>query len=316
MWASILAENLCKGIGKLGELVFGPLYREKGYRDALRRAQAEKDAKSIAAGENTFDGSKLIPTIPMPNLNLESLPLMIALEEESNNLNSTIDIAANILKDIPDNQISDEKIDEDWFYKWRKEAQLINNIEMRNIWARILAEEIKSPESISLITLDRLRNTTAKHANIFCKVARYRINKIIPIADPFYRIYNIDELLILQNIGLIDLDSALFPKSYVIEDLEYSAFICNGFALAINCNQQIDASGINGAVITETGDEILKVADNISEPTIDEINEIGEYVWHKLPKDISFTKMIAYSILKNGTQILFDKPAGPTWIRE
>lgn len=316
MWPSILAENICKGIGKLGELVLGPVYREKEYRDALRRAQAEKDSKSIAAGKYIFDGSKLITTIPEPDLESDMLPLMISLKEESDNLNSSINIAADILKDIPDEQISDEQINKDWFFRWRKEAQLINNAEMRQIWARILAEEIKSPQSISMITLDILRNITANQAEMFCKVARYRINKIIPLAEPFYSIYSIDDILKLENIGLVSHDSSLYPKSHLSNTLDASVFICNGFVLSINSNRSINASGINGCIISETGEEIINVTDNIPAPTIEDINKIGEYVWEHLPENVSFNQMKAYLSYNDGNQIILRNQIGNTWIRE
>lgn len=136
------------------------------------------------------------------------------------------------------------------------------------------------------------------------------------MADTFYNIYDIDEILFLQNVGLVNLDNALHPKSHNLNNSKNTAFICNGFALSINCNQQINAHRITGAVISDTGGEIINITDNISEPTIDEINQVGDYVWKNLPSDISFDKMNAYLTCKNGKQILFGTQVGKTWIKE
>ena len=167
MWSEILAENACKGLGKLGKLLLGRFLRQDDYKNILMQAQAEKDALAIASGEKVFDGERLLPAWDLSHLPASSLPHLIGLEEESNNLNATLKITADILKDTPEEEVADESVDPDWFTRWRREACTVGNPEMRQLWGRILAEEIKSPQTISLKTLDILKNISKADAELF-----------------------------------------------------------------------------------------------------------------------------------------------------
>ena len=115
MWSEILAENACKGLGKLGKLLLGRFLRQDDYKNILMQAQAEKDALAIASGEKVFDGERLLPAWDLSHLPASSLPHLIGLEEESNNLNATLKITADILKDTPEEEVADESVDPDWF---------------------------------------------------------------------------------------------------------------------------------------------------------------------------------------------------------
>ena len=296
MWPEILAENACKGLGKLGELMLGKYFRQKEYQDFLMRAQAEKDALAIASDEKVFDGEKLLPAWDLSHMPASSLPHQIGLEEESNNLNAALRITADILKDTPEEKVSDEAVDSDWFTRWRREACVVGNPEMRQLWGRILAEEIKSPQTISLKTLDILKNISKADADLFCKIARFRINDLIPTPEKAPQIYTLSNIIQLQDIGLVGENFLLSPGT-VTSGRSDQILICNGFVLCLDLSSTIQIN-IPGVRISRAGKEIISIADTIPPATAEEIKIIGDMVWETLPK--RRPKMTAHTLVSSG----------------
>lgn len=296
MWPSVLAENACKGLGKLGELMLGKYFRQKEYQDFLMQAQAEKDALAIASGEKVFDGEKLLPAWDLSHMPASSLPHRIGLEEESNNLNATLKITADILKDTPEEEVADESVDPDWFTRWRREACTVGNPEMRQLWARILAEEIKSPQTISLKTLDILKNISKADAELFCKLVRFHINELIPSFENNFQFYTFDNIIQLQDVGLFGDNMLLFPKT-VTSGRNDQVLTCNGFVLCLDL-PSVTQININGPRISRAGKEILSIADTISPATAEEIKAIGDMVWKTF--STKPPKMTAHALVTQG----------------
>lgn len=285
---ALLVDNTCKGMGKLGSLIFGSQFRKKEYRDALMAAQAEKDAKAIAAGEARFDGTALIPALALPsmplNVPLEYLPMLEGQRQEVNNLNANLNVALSILADTEDDKISDEPVSPDWFARWRREAQVIGDQGLQNIWGRILAEEVKKPKSVSLKTLDVLKNVTATDAELFCHVVKFRILTVIASSRHFSSFpYSVEQLLHLQSLGLL-VGGDLTPVPQKCETLVQKVFLCQGYALLFDLpNNSPLRLGISGPALSSVGEEILKVSDSIPEPDLATVKIVGDFVWRHLP---------------------------------
>ncbi|MGF1738679.1 TIGR03899 family protein [Photobacterium satsumensis] len=60
-----------------------------------------------------------------------------------------------------------KNIDPDWLNYFTSIAKKIRNSSMQQLWSRILRQEFLSPGSVSLKTLDTLRNMTHKEAQVF-----------------------------------------------------------------------------------------------------------------------------------------------------
>lgn len=284
MWPAILAENSCKGLAKLGNLVLAKWSRGKERRDALMQAQTRKDVQAIEAGKLVFTGEELRPALELPNMPPAAVPLVAGMEDEAHNLNTNLAIAANILKDTPDDQVSDEPVNPDWFARWRREAQVIGDEEMRQLWGRILAEEVKNPHAISLTTLDILKNITAEDAELFCKVSRFRINGLIPIDPAPLGDYNANDLLNLQDLNLINVNLDVKEGSIALDDCRL--FRCNGFVLSAAGCIKFSLTDLRGATLTRAGQEIYSISDAISPATEEEIKKIGDAVWANHPSQI------------------------------
>lgn len=285
MAEKFISENTSKGISKLIELAFQGSFRKKDYKDYLMHEQAKKDALDIANGKKIFDGESLLPAWNLSQMPTSSLPTLIGFEEEANNLNATLKLSADILKKTPEEEVADEAVNSDWFTRWRREASAVGNPEMQQLWARILAEEIKSPQTISLKTLDVIKNISKTDADLFCRIARFRINTLIPDPNYNFRMYTVDNILQLQDIGLIGENSFLVPKTKEFNDKQI--LVCNGFLLSLNL-KHITVIDITGYNISRAGREILSIADTISHATKEEVRLLGDMVWKtKISKECS-----------------------------
>lgn len=260
------------------------------------KAQAERDAKAIEAGEIRFDGTATSPVLALPNTSpnvpLEYLPMLEGQRQESNNLNANLGIALSILADTEDDKISDEPVSPDWFARWRREAQVIGDHDLQNLWGRILAEEVKKPQTISLITLDILKCVTSADAALFCNVAKFAVCKIISsnlLHEP--SIVKFNDIQKLQWANLIGDSMSVCPIAIPEEQRRCSILAGIGFAFTLYPPQekliQIESQGFS---ITLAGREILQVADTIDPVTPEEIKIIGDSIWKNTPGEFQEMK--------------------------
>lgn len=89
------------------------------------------------------------------------------------NIENVTGFAAEELKD--EEPINDQPLDEDWTTRFFKIVEDVSNEEMQALWGKILAGEIKQPQSFSLRTLELIRNLTRQEAEIFIKIANFSI---------------------------------------------------------------------------------------------------------------------------------------------
>lgn len=97
----------------------------------------------------------------------------ITLKEQSNIERIVAHSAINLSKE---ESVSNESVDEDWISRFFKYAEDITSKDMQEIWGKVLAGEIKQPNSYSIRTLETLRNLTKKDAEILIKAAKIRIS--------------------------------------------------------------------------------------------------------------------------------------------
>lgn len=79
------------------------------------------------------------------------------------NLENVVEKSTQYLNEV----VSETPVDEDWRTKFFNKAQDITSEEMQDIWARILANEVSKPGTISLRTLDIISNLSKKEAEKF-----------------------------------------------------------------------------------------------------------------------------------------------------
>ena len=124
------------------------------------------------AKEFSLDGA-MLPEDKQPPL--EDRVLLRQQREKLRQQKNLEDIVLQSMKYCTDGAIS-ERIDPDWFNQFNYLAQDISNKTMQNLWAKILANEVSSPGSFSLKTLQVFREMTINEAKLFAKACRIAIS--------------------------------------------------------------------------------------------------------------------------------------------
>ncbi len=99
------------------------------------------------------------------------------LFKESRRQKNIDQIAEKAAKQLQQEQsVSEEPVNKDWSKRFFNITEDVSDEEMQEIWAKILAGEIKKPQSYSLRTLELLKNLSKWEAETFMKFAGFAIS--------------------------------------------------------------------------------------------------------------------------------------------
>ena len=178
--------------------------------------------------------------------------------------------------------VTDDPIDQDWLIRFFNSVEDISNEQMQCLWGKILAGEIKQPNSFSMRTLNILKNLTQREAELFTHLSPYIftcpgnnqksiVDYFIPFLDSLgdnelskYQI-PFPDILTLSEAGIITHNTNIFISMH-LESKETDWIIgsqgrleCyNGSESPINLNH-------DAYVLTESGKELFSIIDKCSE---------------------------------------------------
>ena len=150
------------------------------------------------------------------------------------NIEEIIYITSQELKS--EGSVGSEPVQEDWIDRFFKLAAEITDRDMKALWGKILAGEIKAPKSYSLRTLEILKNMSKEEAQIFLKFGNLAIETDYgtfillfyneKLLEDKYEL-EVDEKLVLDELGLLSPSDLTFglPKAKV--DVEKILYIGN-----------------------------------------------------------------------------------------
>lgn len=90
------------------------------------------------------------------------------------NIESVVNKAKAIL-DVEE-EVSQEEVNEDWLIRFFNSVQDVSAEEMQILWGRILAGEIKLPNSFSLRTMDAMTKISQEEAKLFEEMSAYIVD--------------------------------------------------------------------------------------------------------------------------------------------
>lgn len=220
--------------GGIGLLRPGQLRREgkaKAQVEYLQRiaiVQAEKDAADLAAGRSRLEltSGKVLPNLAIshtqrpqeiettshPRLGSAYGPTESALQglvlretRRAINIEKTIEKAQVEAAEVLDDTVSDADVDPDWLTRWHAGAQDVTDEDVKLLWARALAGEVRSPGRYALRTLEFLRSVSKSEAELIEMIGPLSFGAFI-----FNHEKSLDRLNInlgvlseLQNLGVL-----------------------------------------------------------------------------------------------------------------
>jgi len=180
--------------------------------------------------------------------------------KKQNNIENIAHVAAEQLKE--EEEVSQEPVDEDWTNRFFNYAEDVSNEEMQKLWGRILAGEIKRPNSFSLRTLEFIRNLTKEEANVFTKIgscAIFAAGKYFVDEETLKSRFDVklDEILILKELGLLNSNELQLEfKNEKGFDLLLKS---GGKGLLVKRNELGSKKQLQGTVFTKLGTELLSL---------------------------------------------------------
>lgn len=169
------------------------------------------------------------------------------------NIESVTNYAYEQLVDEP--AVPDEPVDADWMNRFFNSVAEVSNEQMQQIWAKLLAGEIKQPNTFSMRTLDTLKNLTAHEADLFKKICPFVLR------CPGNRDKSFEDFFLLSDY----FDDDLEIEYYVLQILEDAGLLSANSLISIGIkiepNECDYIKGINQAIkITNVGSEPIHVS--------------------------------------------------------
>lgn len=271
-----------KPIEKLIEVIsdgIGTLYHPRAIRkEADAKAYEIKvieKAKSEALAE-----SKLIEA---ENLDRISERLIAKEIARQNNIDDVVEVAAREMKEEP--IVSDKPVNKDWATRFFDIVQDVSDDEMKNLWGKILAGEVKSPNSYSLRTLELLRNLSKDEADTFVRIAQFILR-----GDGDYFIFQgkdgdlsrfgitYSDIAKLTEIGIIQAGTFIYKEYKAMPDKDIkTGFSYNDkIAIILNIKQGSTDLHIPVYILTRAGSELYKLISVT--PNIEYIKELASSI--------------------------------------
>ncbi len=157
---------------------------------------------------------------------------------------------------------SSEPVSQDWMSRFFNSVEDISNEKMQEIWAHILAGEIRSPNTYSYRTLECLRNITQQEAELFLKFAslvlRDSSTYFVLADDGLINKYNVhfSDILRLEECGLMTAQ----PLSLtLLISADCGTCICNSKNIGVIKGAKSDAQKIILYVyaLTSSGSQLM-----------------------------------------------------------
>ncbi|MCL2721019.1 MAG: DUF2806 domain-containing protein [Treponema sp.] len=169
--------NLIKIDGKPIEKLLDVVSKAIGkiYEPRAIRKEADARAYEVSVIEKAkIDASVYRYGIEQDMLDkIEERRIFMEIRRQTN-IDNVVKLAINELKD--DNNISSTPVDKDWAVRFFNIVEDISNEQMQQLWGKILAGEVKSPNSFSLHTIEYLKNMSKEEADLFSEAANYVIH--------------------------------------------------------------------------------------------------------------------------------------------
>lgn len=193
----------------------------------------------------------------------------LALQEATKQLNieNIIDNAYGILE--KEEKCSDDPVEQGWINRFFDSVADISDEDLQNLWGKVLAGEIKQPNSYSLRILDTLKNISKHEAELFQKIAPFILERnsifFLPSSNELLEKYNIAyrDIMILDECGLIN--SGGFVSLNLSVSNTNHEFMYNKTKLVMVYGTKSDENviSIGEFKLTRAGKELFALLDSI-----------------------------------------------------
>lgn len=290
----------------------------KAYEPRSIRKTAEAKARELELISNAMQNSDMSIVYNSTGLSIDNSNVEEIAKRASNRLvfqeltkQHNIEQVANIAYEELQNSepICDEPVSTDWMVRFFNSVEDISDEDMQKIWGHILAGEIKSPNSYSLRTLEKLRNMTRQEAEHFQHISSLALKS----GDVSFVLQNRDllqkhnvvfsHILELEECGLMNAKVLELTVSIPANDekcIYNSGFVALISGKEANKNSKIKLSVFN---FTESGKQLIKAIN----PQANQQYFVDSFAFiRQMNKNIMVKAHTIKSIEDNG-DVIYDK---------
>lgn len=222
----------------------------------IKNARGEAEAQSILAKKKAETDAE----VEILRMQGEEKVAQYVLARNNQKIENVGEILAKTEKQFTaDEEVSSEPVAKDWMTRFLDIAETISDDEMRDLWARVLAGEIKKPKSYSLRTLEVLRNISKEEAEVIVKASTYVFDSLYLCNEAFA--LSLDDKILLDDIGIVCGED--LTRKYTINTGKNSIVL--NHKVRLNTYAPIGSIvKINCIKLTKAGSEIVKLVQGIN----------------------------------------------------
>lgn len=206
--------------------------------------------------------------------------------------------------------------DFDWFLRFFETAGNITSEEMQELWAHVLAGEIRSPGRFSLRTVETLYHMTAREALLFKNASAYILKETEGVPFLFCDEYsdstlnadyelNVESFMALEECGLI---SALRINNEIEVSQDGAAGFMNTNGMILLFETESDTPSVfryKSYPLTLTGRQLLSLLQNEADNQY--LIDLGRFLKSQVEPDIRMSAYRVLSLKGNDIELDFDK---------
>lgn len=145
--------------------------------------------------------------------------------------------------------------DDDWMNVFETLAANASSERLQETWARVLAGQIRKPQSFSIRTLRTISEIDQRTASVFESISAFVLGEDwIPSLEP--QLAPFEDLLLLQNAGLIDGVGGTLSKTFA--EQPNVGFLLGKFVVMI-VRSESDKFSLGSSPLTDVGKELLRL---------------------------------------------------------
>ena len=176
-----LVAVVASGIGAVAGPILAPWMARQDAKAKLIEAGAQADSLKTIARAQASALRALTAANAMSGtveITREQIVQRLEFQEQKRQLNIA-SVVRQAAEELGDEEVGAGEPDHDWTARFFEYVQDVSEEDVRRIWARILAGEVRTPGRVSLRTLSILRNMSRLEAELFSEAMRYVIDDFI-----------------------------------------------------------------------------------------------------------------------------------------
>lgn len=259
------------------------------YRKKKAKYKAEIEMKQSIEGEVVFtqyEISKLKNFLKTANFANEELSSrMLTYEEDPGAVTDSTSDSSTDSQDVT-NSAGSAQVDFDWIMRFFDAVSLVSTEQLQQLWGKILSDEIIEPGTISLRTLDIVRNLTVSEARSFNELCRYVMEcgntkfvieygfNVVPQGNSPIAGFNTHSNALIKSRGLNYLDNInpLIEAGLMVADHDFEGIIDGEFDSILMFNNRMvaivtpkenyETVRFQPYMLTKSGSELYRVISN------------------------------------------------------